>query len=87
MSGEVYNVGLSEANVSKLELCEIIKSHIPAFNYVTDDYASDPDQRNYIVSNGKIEKTGFTPKTSLQMGIAELAKGLRMLKNFRYSNI
>ena len=87
MAGEIYNVGLSEANVSKLELCELIKSRIPAFNYITDDYASDPDQRNYIVSNDKIEKTGFIPKTSLQMGIVELAKGLRTLKNIRYSNI
>jgi nucleoside-diphosphate-sugar epimerase len=73
--------------VSKLELCELIKNHIPTFNYITDDYTSDPDQRNYIVSNKKIEKTGFNPKTSLQMGIIELAKGLRTLKNIRYSNI
>lgn len=87
MNGQIYNVGLSDANVSKKELCEIIQKHIPQFTFVEAALGSDPDQRNYIVSNAKIEATGFKPKHSLDAGIAELIKGYTMIRNTRYGNV
>lgn len=87
MVGEIYNVGLSDANVSKKELCEHIKRQLPEFLYLEAPIGKDPDQRNYIVSNEKIESTGFKPEVSLDQGIAELIKGYRMLRNTRYGNI
>lgn len=87
MSGQVYNVGLSEANVSKWELCEVIQKQIPNFTFMQAEVGVDPDQRNYIVSNEKIESTGFQTKYSLETGIKELIKGYRMIRNTRYGNI
>ena len=87
MKGQIYNVGLSDANVSKKELCEFIKKEIPDFCYVEAQLYNDPDQRNYIVSNEKIESTGFRPMTSLSKGIRELIKGYTMLRNTRYGNV
>jgi nucleoside-diphosphate-sugar epimerase len=87
MKGQIYNVGLSDANVSKKELCEAIKVQIPDFFFVEEKFRSDPDQRNYVVSNVKLEKTGFKPKVSLEDGIAELIKGFIYLKNRRYGNV
>ena len=87
MKGEIYNVGLSEANLSKRELCERIQKYVPEFIFQEAMIGKDPDQRNYIVSNEKIEKTGFKPAYSLDSGIQELIKGYSMLKNTRYSNI
>lgn len=87
MRGEIYNVGLSDANLSKLELCEAIQQQLPDFVFVEAGAGKDPDQRNYIVSNEKIEATGYRTEFSLQAGIAELLKGYRMIKNTRYGNI
>ena len=87
MNGEPYNVGLSDANLSKLELCERIKKRIPEFTYVEAPIGEDPDKRDYIVSNAKIEATGFKPDWSLDDGIDELIKGYRMLRNSRFSNV
>lgn len=87
MKGEIYNVGLSDANVSKKELCDEIKKHIPNFVYVDEPVGKDPDQRNYIVSNKKIEATGFKTKYSLHQGIKELIKGYQMIKNNKYGNV
>ena len=87
MSGQIYNVGLSEANVSKWELCEIIQKQLPNFTFMQAEVGIDPDQRNYIVSNEKIEKTGFQTKYSLEAGIKELIKGYKMVRNTRYGNI
>lgn len=86
MKGQIYNVGLSDANLSKIELCEEIKTHFPNFTYVEEKYKKDPDQRNYIVSNKKIEKTGFKPKYSISDGIKELIKGYKMIKNQNFGN-
>lgn len=74
MENQVYNVGLSDANLSKLELCEEIKKQLPNFVYSESKTGEDPDKRDYIVSNEKIERTGFKPKFSLSDGIAELIK-------------
>lgn len=87
MNGQSYNVGLSDANLSKIELCEEIKRQIPTFYYVEAAIDADPDQRNYIVSNAKIERTGFRPMTSLQDGIAELIKGYRVVRRRGYANV
>ena len=87
MKGEVYNVGLSDANISKKELCEAIQKQLPEFVFIEAQVGKDPDQRNYIVSNDKIESTGYRPKFSLQAGIAELIKGYTMIRNTRYGNI
>lgn len=87
MRGEAYNVGLSDANLSKLELCDKIKEHVPAFTVMEAPIGKDPDQRNYIVSNTKIEATGFKPQYSLDMGIRELVKGYTIINNSKYSNV
>lgn len=87
MKGQIYNVGLSEANISKKGLCEKIKEHLPNFTFVEAPVGKDPDQRNYIVSNEKIEKTGFKTQHGLDMGIRELIKGFTMLKNSSYGNV
>jgi nucleoside-diphosphate-sugar epimerase len=87
MRGQIYNVGLSEANVSKRELCEVIARHVRGFVFLEAPLAKDPDQRNYIVSNAKIEATGWKPGFSLDAGIEELIKGFTMLRNTRYGNV
>lgn len=87
MKGQIYNVGLSEANVSKWELCKRIQKQVPDFTFIEAPVGKDPDQRNYIVSNEKIEKTGFKPAFSLDQGIMELIKGYTMIRNTRYGNI
>ena len=86
MKSEIYNVGLSNANLSKKELCEEIKKHLPNFTFVEEKIKKDPDQRNYIVSNEKIENSGFRPQFSLSDGIKELIKGYAMLKNQNFGN-
>ena len=86
MKGEPYNVGLSNANLSKLELCEEIKQQIPSFYYVEAAIGEDADQRNYIVSNAKIERTGFRPTISLPAGIGELVKGFQVVRRSEYAN-
>ena len=87
MKGEIYNVGLSDANVSKKELCEHIQKQLPEFIFVDEQIGKDPDQRNYNVSNEKIESTGFDTEFSLDRGIGELIKGYGMIKNTRYGNV
>ena len=86
MKGQIYNVGLSDTNVSKNELCEHIRKFVPEFVFVDEAVGRDPDQRNYIVSNEKIEKTGYKPTYSLDRGIQELLKGFVMVRNSRYGN-
>jgi nucleoside-diphosphate-sugar epimerase len=87
MKGNIYNVGLSEANISKFELCERIRKQLPNFVFVDEKIGKDPDQRNYIISNAKIEKTGFRTQVGLDQGIEELIKGFSMIKNRKYGNV
>jgi nucleoside-diphosphate-sugar epimerase len=87
MNGQIYNVGLSDANVSKKELCEVIQKQLKDFVFIEAPIGKDPDQRNYIVSNEKIEKTGYRPQVSLDAGITELIKGFRMIRNTKYGNV
>jgi nucleoside-diphosphate-sugar epimerase len=87
MKGQVYNVGLSEANLSKLELCQRIQQQVPAFVFLESSIGVDPDKRDYIVSNEKIERTGYRPAVSLDEGIRELIKGYTMIRNTKYANV
>lgn len=87
MKGEVFNVGLSDANLSKKELAEKIKKYLPALTIIDAEIGEDPDKRDYIVSNAKIEAMGFKPLHSLDDGIQELIKGFSMIKNTLYTNI
>jgi nucleoside-diphosphate-sugar epimerase len=85
--GEIFNVGLSEANISKLELCKEIQQIIPSFTFIEAALGKDPDQRNYIVSNKKIESQGFAPKVNLRDGLSELVKGLKMFDQKQFTNL
>ncbi len=85
MKDQVYNLGLSDANLSKWELCQEIKKQIPKFTFFEGE-GEDPDKRNYIVSNEKIEKTGFKPQVSLQDGITELIRGYQILRHKQFRN-
>ena len=87
MRGRPYNVGLSDANLSKIELCERIKAQLPNFYYTEAQIGEDVDKRDYIVSNERIEATGFMPRHSLDEGIAELIKGYSMIRNTVYGNV
>jgi nucleoside-diphosphate-sugar epimerase len=87
MKNEPYNVGLSDANLSKWELCEVIRELVPEFYFVESKIGEDPDKRDYIVSNAKIEETGLRPEVSLQAGIAELIKGYQVIRRNQFSNI
>lgn len=87
MKDEPYNVGLSDANLSKRELCEKIRGHIPQFVFLEAPIGEDKDKRDYIVSNAKIEATGFEPAYSLDDGIVELIKGFTMLRDSAYGNV
>jgi nucleoside-diphosphate-sugar epimerase len=77
--GEVFNVGLSNANLNKQELLEKIQSHVPNFAVSYNDYYEDPDKRDYIVSNAKIEATGWYPEWDIDMGIKQLIQGYQMI--------
>ena len=87
MKGQPYNVGLSDANLSKMELCLEIKKQVPDFTIMEAAVGKDPDQRNYIVSNAKIEATGFKPQVSLQAAIAELVKGYQIIRRNAFTNL
>ena len=87
MRGKAFNVGLDDANLSKLELCQIIQKHLPDFVYLEAPIGEDPDKRDYIVSNARLASTGFKPEWSLDRGIKELVKGYTMLRDSRYANV
>jgi nucleoside-diphosphate-sugar epimerase len=87
MKGRPFNVGLSDANLSKAELCERIRAHVPGFQYLEASVGEDPDKRDYIVSNARIEATGYAPKYGLDDGIRELIKGYRMIRDRIYGNV
>ena len=87
MKGEAYNVGISDANLSKRELCDRITKYVPKFTVMASDLREDPDKRNYIVSNEKIEGTGFKPGVSLDAGIQELIKGFQVIKRNQFTNV
>ena len=87
MKGRPYNVGLEEANLSKLELCAVIQQHLPKFQYLEASVGEDPDKRDYIVSNQRLLDTGFRTEWTLDRGIQELIKGYTIIRNAQYSNV
>lgn len=87
MKDLAYNVGLSDANISKSQLCDRIRKHVPSFVFLEAAVGEDPDKRDYVVSNARIEQTGFRPQYSLDDGIRELIKGYRMIRNSVYGNV
>jgi nucleoside-diphosphate-sugar epimerase len=87
MKGQPYNVGLSEANLSKMELCQAIKKQIPEFTIMESEIGEDPDKRNYIISNAKIEATGFKAKVGLDQSLRELIRGFKIIKRNSFANI
>ena len=87
MKGQPYNVGLSDANLSKMELCQEIQKQIPDFTVMEAPIGKDPDQRNYVVSNAKIEATGYQPQVSIQRAIAELIQGYQIVRRNQHANI
>jgi nucleoside-diphosphate-sugar epimerase len=87
LRGCPYNCGRSDANVSKLELCAKIKEHLPSFVYLEAPIGTDPDKRDYIVSNARFEAAGWSARYSLDDGIRELIKVYAVLKHKAYANI
>jgi nucleoside-diphosphate-sugar epimerase len=87
MRGQSYNLGLNEANLSKMELCLEIKKQVPSFTIMEAPIGKDPDQRNYIVSNDKIERAGFRAQVSLEHGIRELIKGYQVIRRNQFANV
>jgi nucleoside-diphosphate-sugar epimerase len=86
MKGLAYNVGLTDANLSKLELCQKIQEHLPRFVFFESGIGEDPDKRDYIVSNRRIEGTGWRPRYSLTEGIQELIQAYRIVRQGSYGN-
>lgn len=86
MKGEAYNVGLNDANLSKAELAEKIKEYVPSLYIHYAEVGSDPDKRNYIVSNDKIKQKGFEAQHSLDEGIQQLLKAYKMLPKGSFRN-
>ena len=87
LAGDCYNLGYSEANLSKRELCKLIQKQLPKFVYLVSEIGEDVDKRNYIISNEKIEKCGFKANRSVEQGIKELIKCLPLLKKNQFANI
>ena len=87
MIGRPYNVGLDEANLSKEELALKVTEFVPNFYIHFSEVGSDPDKRNYIVSNQRLKEAGFVAKRSLEEGIRELLKGYKMIKRSQFKNI
>jgi nucleoside-diphosphate-sugar epimerase len=87
LGGEAYNVGLSDANLTKLELCAKIREQVPDFLYLEAPVGEDPDKRDYLVSNEKFERTGFKPRRSLAEGIAEIIRGYPIISQGPYGNV
>ena len=87
MKGEPFNVGLSTANLTKRQLCEKIKEYVTGFYIHSAPVGEDPDKRDYLVSNDKIESLGWKPDFSLDDGIEELLKGYQILKPNQFANV
>ncbi len=87
MAGRPYNAGLDAANLSKKELAQKIKEYVKDFYIHFTEVGSDPDKRNYIVSNQRLREAGFEARRSIDEGIRELLKGYRMLGRARFKNV
>jgi nucleoside-diphosphate-sugar epimerase len=83
LNNNAYNVGLTSANMSKLQLAEKIKEYVPNLVIIEEQFKEDFDKRNYVVSNEKLEKTGWYCDYSLDTGIKELMTAYKMIHNFK----
>ena len=81
LKSNVYNLGLSSANITKIDLAKKIKKQLKKLKIRVVKNKSDPDKRDYFVSNAKIEKKGFKANISLEQGIRELIQVFRNNKN------
>ena len=86
MKGNTYNLGHPDYNISKDELCQLIKKRVPALNIFYAEIGSDPDKRNYVVSNARVLATGFAFNHSLEAGIDELVRGYEAFRDYRFKN-
>jgi len=87
MKGQPFNVGLSSANLTKRQLAEKVKEHLPETYIHSAEIGEDPDKRDYLVSNDKIESLGWRSDFSLDDGIRELIKGYRIIRPNIFSNV
>lgn len=87
MAGRAYNAGLDDANLSKEELALHIKEYVPNLYIHFAEIGSDPDKRNYVVSNNRLRQAGFAAKRTLDQGIRELITGYRMMGRHPLKNI
>lgn len=87
MKGHAYNLGLSSANLSKRELCEKIKTYLPQLYIHSAAVGEDPDKRDYIVSNEKLESLGWKPLVSLDEGIQEVIAAYPILRMNEFKNV
>ena len=87
MKNQIFNVGLSDANLTKRQLAERIQAQVPSLKILESEIGRDPDKRDYIVSNDRIEATGWRPRYSLDDGIAELIQVCRMLPSSPWANV
>jgi len=87
MKNEAFNVGLDDANLSKIELCQLIQNIIPQFYFTESSVGKDPDQRNYIISNKKIARLGFKAKIPLSAGINELLRAYQIVQKNEHTNL
>ncbi|KGI55284.1 NAD-dependent epimerase/dehydratase family protein [Campylobacter sp. MIT 97-5078] len=87
MKGEAYNMGLSSANLTKRQLAEKIKEYVPSLYIHSAEIGEDPDKRDYLVSNAKLEATGWSADVSLDDGIQELLRAFSMMKVNRFANV
>lgn len=87
MRDRPYNVGLEDANLSKVELCQLIQKILPQFVFLEAPIGEDPDKRDYIVSNARILATGFCPDWNISKGVHELIKCYTCIKKLGYANV
>lgn len=87
MAGRPYNLGLDAANFSKEELALKVKQHVPDFYIHASPIGTDPDKRNYVVSNQRLRDAGFEARRSIDNGILELLKGYRMMMRSEFKNV
>ena len=87
VKNNIYNVGLSKANINKKQLCEEISKQINDFVFLESEIGNDIDKRDYIVSNNKLEKTGWMPQKSLADGIFELRRFYSTISTNQFGNV
>lgn len=87
LKSNIYNFGIEGANLTKIELVEVIKKFVPDFEFVLNEFSDDPDKRDYVVSNKKILETGFNFSWDLESAIKQLVSDLKKLPPGKYSNI